>query len=115
MQALAQFHDVLPTILDALGLGNNTETLPGHSLMPLIRGEVTRLRDSIITGYHVGIDRCVRDETWSYIYRPAGEPDELYNLIEDPREQRTSSTSVQRKRGAWPRHSASSTRSRAGR
>jgi arylsulfatase A-like enzyme len=85
--ALAQFHDVLPTILEAIGLDNNVEALAGRSLMPVIRGETTRLRESIITGYHVGIDRCVRDETWSYIYRPAGEPDELYNLIEDPREQ----------------------------
>ena len=87
VQALAQFHDVLPTILEALELGNNTETLPGRSLMPVIRGETTRHRESIITGYHVGIDRCVRDDTWSYIYRPAAEPDELYNLIEDPKEQ----------------------------
>ena len=30
----------------------------------------------------------IGDKTWSYIRRPEGEPDELYNLIEDPRERR---------------------------
>lgn len=33
-----------------------------------------------------GIDRCIRDREWSYIQRPEGEPDELYNLVEDPKE-----------------------------
>ena len=28
----------------------------------------------------------MRDQTWSYIQRPEGEPDELYNLAEDTRE-----------------------------
>ena len=26
--------------------------------------------------------------SWSYIHRPEGKPDELYNLMEDPRERR---------------------------
>jgi arylsulfatase A-like enzyme len=87
VRALAQFHDVLPTILDALGFGNDVEALAGRSLLPLIRGEVERLRETIITGYHAGDDRCVRDETWSYIRSPGEQPDELYNLIDDPGEQ----------------------------
>jgi arylsulfatase A-like enzyme len=45
-------------------------------------------RDTAIVGYHEGEDRCVRDKAWSYIHRPDGQPDELYNLIEDPRESR---------------------------
>lgn len=88
LRALGQFHDVLPTILEAVGLGNNTEALAGRSLLPVIRGQVDRVRDVVITGYHAGRDRCVRDETWSYISRPGEEPDELYHLDEDPREQR---------------------------
>jgi arylsulfatase A-like enzyme len=86
--ALAQFQDVLPTLLDAVGMGNNIETMHGMSLMPLIRREVESLRQVIITGYHEAPDRCVRDTEWSYVRRPEGEPDELYNLIEDPRERR---------------------------
>ena len=87
LDALAQFQDVLPTLFDAVGLGNNIETMHGRSLMPLIWGDADSVRDAIITGYHEAPDRCVRDREWSYIRRPEEEPDELYNLIEDPREQ----------------------------
>ena len=86
--ALAQFHDLLPTILDAIGLGNNIEAMQGRSLMPLIRGEVESIREAIITGYHESVERCIRDRTWSYIRRPEGQPDELYNLVDDPKERR---------------------------
>jgi arylsulfatase A-like enzyme len=84
--ALASFHDVLPTLLDAIGLGNNLEALPGRSLLPLIRGEAEGVRRAVICGYHLAEDRCVRDKIWSYIRRPAGEPDELYRLTGDPEE-----------------------------
>jgi len=86
LTALAQFHDILPTILEAIGLGNNTEAMHGRSLMPLVRGELSAFRDVIVTGYHAAPDRCIRTEEWSYIRRPEGQADELYNLIEDPRE-----------------------------
>lgn len=84
--AIVQFHDVLPTVLDLLGLGNNASSMHGRSFAPVLRGETDAHRDVIITGYHESIDRCVRDATWSYIQRPEGEPDELYNLVDDPRE-----------------------------
>ena len=86
LDALASFHDVLPTLLDAVGLGNNLEALPGKSLLPLIRGEVSEIRQAVLSGYHEAPDRCIRDKVWSYIRRPEGEPDELYNLVEDPKE-----------------------------
>lgn len=87
LDALAAFHDVLPTLLDAAGYGSNLDALPGKSLMPIIRGEVSDLRDAIISGYHEAPDRCIRDKVWSYVRRPEGEPDELYNLVDDPKEQ----------------------------
>ena len=86
-QATVQFQDVLPTVLETLGLGNNTSSMHGDSFLGILKGENDSHRNAIITGYHEGADRCIRDTTWSYIQRPAGEPDELYNLIEDAREQ----------------------------
>jgi len=86
LTALTQFQDILPTLLEAIGLGNNIEAMHGRSLMPLIRGEVPSIRDVIVTGYHEAPDRCIRTVEWSYIRRPEGQPDELYNLIEDPQE-----------------------------
>lgn len=84
--AIVQFHDVLPTVLDAVGLGNETSGMDGRSFLPVLKGDADGHRDAVITGYHHGIDRCTRDRTWSYIQRPEGEPDELYNLMEDPHE-----------------------------
>ncbi len=85
-QAIVQFHDLLPTLLDLLGMANNTAAMHGRSFLPVLRGDSDAHRDAIITGYHEASERCVRDQTWSYIQRPPGQPDELYNLIEDPRE-----------------------------
>jgi arylsulfatase A-like enzyme len=87
-QALAQFPDVLPTLLDLMGLGNNTDSMHGKSFKPVVVGERDTHRDAVISGYHEGIDRCIRDTTWSYIQRPEGEVDELYHLHDDPRERR---------------------------
>ena len=52
----------------------------------MLRGETDHHRSAIISGYHEAVDRCIRDDTWSYIQRPAGERDELYNLKNDPQE-----------------------------
>ncbi len=86
LDALASFHDVLPTVLDAVGMGNNLDAFPGKSLLPVMRGEVGEVREAIISGYYGAADRCIRDRVWSYIRRPAEEPDELYNLQDDPGE-----------------------------
>jgi arylsulfatase A-like enzyme len=85
-RAIVQFHDLLPTLLDLLGMANNVTSMQGRSFRPVLSGDTDTHRQTIITGYHEAVDRCVRDETWSYIQRPEGEPDELYNLAEDPKE-----------------------------
>jgi arylsulfatase A-like enzyme len=85
-RALVQFHDVLPTILDVLGQGNDTLGMHGRSFRAVLEGDSDSHRAAAISGYHEGQERCVRDETWSYVRRPEGEPDELYNLAEDTKE-----------------------------
>jgi len=85
-QAIVQFHDVLPTLLDLLGLANSASSMHGRSFLSVLRGEADKHRDVIITGYNEGPDRCVRDGTWSYVQRPEGQRHELYNLARDPRE-----------------------------
>lgn len=86
--ALAQFHDLLPTVLDLLGLSNETHAMHGRSLRAVLKGDADGHRDVVISGYHEAVERCVRDATWSYVHRPEGEADELFNLGEDPRETR---------------------------
>lgn len=86
IEALIQFQDILPTILDIIGFKNNTSSMHGKSFYPVIKGDTDSHRNGVIIGYYEGIDRCIRDLHWSYIQRPEGEPDELYNLDKDPKE-----------------------------
>ena len=85
-QAVAEFHDVLPTLFDHLGLGSLNHDMHGSSLRAVIDGDSDTARDAVITGYYEGADRCIRDKKWSLIVRPAGEQDELYDLENDRRE-----------------------------
>ena len=85
VEALVQTHDVLPTVLDIMGLAPETEAMHGRSVWPAVAWEKEAIRNYCIVGYHQAEDRCVRDGEWSYIHRPDGEH-ELYNLLEDPQE-----------------------------
>lgn len=88
VDALIQFPDVLPTVLQLLGLGSEARCMQGLSFLETLEGEETEHRRYVISGYHEAEDRCIRSKEWSYIKRPEGEPDELYNLKEDPKETR---------------------------
>jgi arylsulfatase A-like enzyme len=85
-QAIVQFHDTLPTLLDLVGMASNASAMQGRSFLPVLRGDTDEHRQVIVTGYHEAPDRCVRDRLWSYVQRPSGEQDELYNLSQDARE-----------------------------
>jgi arylsulfatase A-like enzyme len=87
-KALVQFPDLLPTLLELVGLKNSITSMHGRSFAPVLLGQEDRHREAVIAGYYAGVDRCIRDGIWSYIQRPEGETDELYNLQEDPRETR---------------------------
>ncbi len=94
IKAMVQYHDVLPTLFDLMGLGGEIHDLQGRSFRAVVEGEVEHHRRVCITGYHAGVDRAIRaldpdgeERQWSLILRPEGEPDELYNLTADPREQ----------------------------
>jgi len=88
VDALLQMPDILPTILDIMGLGVETQTMHGKSFWPVVKGEKEKIRDWIVTGYHESLHRCVRDKEWSLILRPGEGRSELYNLKEDPKEKK---------------------------
>ncbi len=85
--ALVQFQDVLPTLLELLGLDSSLDAMHGRSFRDVVEQRTDDHRRAIITGFHEGIDRCIRTKTHSYIERPSGQADELYDLQADPREQ----------------------------
>jgi len=84
--ALIQFPDVLPTILEALGIGNNNVPLAGKSFLPVIENKKEEHRESVISGYKNGFYRCIRNKEWSFVYTPENEVDLLFNLKNDPKE-----------------------------
>lgn len=98
--AMVQYHDVLPTLLDLMGLQGETHETHGRSFRAVVEGDTPTFRETCITGYHAGVDRVIRRQEpgngsngrtsreWSLILRPEGEPDELYDVSADVREQR---------------------------
>ncbi|MCY3802192.1 MAG: sulfatase [Chloroflexi bacterium] len=85
-EAVAQFHDLLPTVFDYMGFTNVVHDMHGYTLRGVIEGDSDTARESVIVGYYEGLDRCIRDSKWSLVARPEGEQDELYDLKADPTE-----------------------------
>jgi arylsulfatase A-like enzyme len=87
VKSLIQFPDVLPTIFDILGFGNNSAAMHGKSYLPVIKGDTDKHRESTLTGFFSSPHCVIRDEKWSYIHRDGTvATDELYDLVNDPRE-----------------------------
>ncbi len=89
-QALVQTVDLLPTIVSALGLPpipREEAPVHGHDLLPLIRGERTKVRDYACMGMDVA-EFAIRTHLWHLIVPIENDPDEprtaeLYRKPED--------------------------------
>ena len=93
--------DVLPTILDALGLPQPDHLLEGRSLVPLLHGaHVENWRDCVFSeldyafrdarrALNRGPDECyawmVRNARWKYVHYQGLRP-QLFDMQEDPQE-----------------------------
>ena len=93
--------DVLPTILDALGLAQPDHLLEGNSLLPLMRGaSIPKWRDCVFSeldyafrdarhALNRGPDECyawmVRTERWKYVHYQGLRP-QLFDMRDDPQE-----------------------------
>jgi len=81
--------DIVPSILDLLGLTGACSACQGRSLVPLMRGEEVKPEASYAETYFPRLNlgwselRSIRREGWKYIAAP--EP-ELYDLSSDPGE-----------------------------
>ena len=77
-QALVQTVDLLPTIVSALGLppiDADEAPLHGHDLLPLIRGEQTKVRDYACMGMDVA-EFAIRTHLWHLIVPIEIDPEE---------------------------------------
>ena len=81
-QAIVQTVDILPTILHALDCPEPEEPgLHGHSLIPLITGELTKIRDFAC----MGMDQeefALRTHRWHLVLPLEADPDELDRGVE---------------------------------
>ena len=99
---MVEFVDVLPTILDYLGIPEK-EDAQGRTLRPLISGEDTLHKDYIFSEFLADNKAMVRSERWKYVYTtgkndlgqgyatgnpPPGVTHRLYDLQNDGRETR---------------------------
>jgi arylsulfatase A-like enzyme len=84
-RAVVQNLDLLPTLLDYLGVDASPYRFSGRSLRPVIEGE------SAEPGFAYssqGVLRSVRDERYKLIYDTESKTAQLYDLAEDPGETR---------------------------
>ena len=86
VQDLGRFPDLLPTLLDLAGLKADTLALAGTSLKPVLEGTGRSPCRATVSGYFDAPERCIRNERYSYVLRPEGEKDQLFDLLDDPRE-----------------------------
>lgn len=85
--ALMSGYDLMPTLLDAVGLPEpEGVSPPGRSFLPLFLGEGSGGRDSVVVYDEYGPVRMIRTRGWKYVHRYPYGPHELYDLRNDPGE-----------------------------
>jgi arylsulfatase A-like enzyme len=106
--ALVSAVDIMPTILDMAGIDPRDDaSIHGRSFLPVIKGKTAKGRDFVISSNPLVnpgpkemmrlVDNALRamveyqpvtitDPQWSLLYSAAGEPIELYDVTQDPRQ-----------------------------
>jgi choline-sulfatase len=84
---LLSHYDILPTLLDVLGIPIREENLPGASFAALLRGQSLPQREHVVIYDEYGPVRMIRSQQWKYVHRFPYGPHELYDLEHDPNEE----------------------------
>ena len=83
---LVSGYDLMPTVLDYLGLPLPPGDLPGRSFVPLLKGQGQAPHDRMVVYDECGPARMIRPREWKYAHRYPYGPHELYDLANDPKE-----------------------------
>jgi arylsulfatase A-like enzyme len=87
---LVSAYDIFPTLVELSNLDASSLTgLPGKSFLPLLWGDGNPAEDrEILIFDEYGPVRMIRTKHWKYIHRYPYGPHELYDLVNDPGEER---------------------------
>ena len=83
-EALAYLMDLFPTFCEIAG-ADVPEGVDGKSLLPVICGRQSKVRDFLYTGYR-DCQRAIRDYRWKLIRYPLVDRTQLFDLANDPHE-----------------------------
>lgn len=84
---IVELRDILPTLLDAAGL-EIPESIEGKSVLPLARGEGTRLREYLHGEHQFGMDsnHFIVTEKDKYVWFSQTGREQYFDMIKDPQE-----------------------------
>jgi arylsulfatase A-like enzyme len=82
--------DIFPTVGELAGQTGPAGS-EGKSLVPVIKGNTPKSRDSIFTAY-INVQRAVRDDRWKLIVYPQVNKTQLFDLQADPIEMKDLAT-----------------------
>ena len=83
-EAFVYLMDLFPTFAEFAG-AKVPAGVEGQSIVPLLSGKQTRVRDVLYTGYR-DCQRAIRDERWKLIRYPLVDRTQLFDLSADPHE-----------------------------
>lgn len=84
----ARLIDLLPTLLDILGIEYPRQDIDGKSQLPLIQGSEGGEKEGKPVFSELGERKAILNGGWKYIYDDFLQTEELYDLELDPHEQR---------------------------
>lgn len=82
--ALVYLMDLFPTITEFAG-AKNPEGVEGISLVPIAKGNKTKVRDVLYTAFR-DCQRAIRDDRWKLIRYPLVDVTQFFDLQNDPHE-----------------------------
>lgn len=100
VEALTQFVDLVPTVIEALGV-KPLENIHGKSLVPLLTNKTDSVHDCVFSEYFQDNRAMIRTTKWKYVFitgekdldigyatgnAPAGSEHFLYDEVIDPKE-----------------------------
>ena len=83
-EALVYLMDLFPTFAELAG-ANIPVGVEGESIVPILTGKETKVRDVLYTAYRK-CQRSIRDDRWKLIRYPQINKTQLFDLLNDPHE-----------------------------